>query len=177
MKITLDKVAKRYNAQWIFRDLTYDFHNYRSYAITGPNGSGKSTLIKLISGSLSPSKGKITYSNDAADIERDDIYRHLSFSAPYIDLVEEIKLHELIDFHLQFKPFIPGHDRGTLLELLDLDSSRNKLIRDFSSGMKQRVKVGLTILTDSDLILLDEPATNLDEAGISWYRELIGKYR
>ncbi|QNN41830.1 ABC transporter ATP-binding protein [Pedobacter roseus] len=175
MKITLQKVGRRFNKEWIFRDLSTEFSSGNSYAILGPNGSGKSTLLSVLNGSLSPSEGKIIFS-DTAEIPVENIYRYISLAAPYLELVETFTLKEIIDFHFKFKNFAAGLDAKKLIEVLGLEKAKNKEIKYFSSGMKQRTKLALACCTDTPILFLDEPTSNLDVQGINWYRELIENF-
>ena len=95
----------------------------------------------------------------------------LAYCAPYLELIEELTLSELLHFHTRFKPLKPGLTSQLLIELLYLEKSRHKLVRDFSSGMKQRLKLGLALYSAAHLLLLDEPTTNLDRTGVTWYQE------
>ncbi len=177
MIVKLDKVRKRFEHEWIIKDLTHTFTSGKAYAILGPNGSGKSTLMQLISGAVSPSLGTILYSVDGKDIPVDNIFRHVSYSGPYIQLVEEMTLREHIRFHKQFKPFRQNLHENDILALTNLGQHADRQISNFSSGMKQRVKLALSILSDTAILLLDEPATNLDDAGLNWYLNLLMQHR
>ena len=174
--LQLDDLGKRYRYEWIYKGLSATVAAGERVALLGPNGSGKSTLMKTLSGQLTPSKGKLTYRVADATVPTDRIYRHLSYAAPYIELIEEFTLREAIDFHRQFKPLLSTLDTDALIELLDFKRSRDKEIRNFSSGMKQRLKLALACCTASELLLLDEPTTNLDEQGVRWYRDLIERF-
>lgn len=176
MKIELDSVGKRYKTEWIIRGLSLEVAPGQRYAITGPNGSGKSTLMKMLSGFLSPSKGQVSFSLDGRQLGVHEVYRHLSFAAPYIELIEELTLTEAIRFHRQFKATKPGMDDEAIYQLLGFRKARSKQVRNFSSGMKQRLRLALALVTESPLLLLDEPTTNLDEEGIGWYRGLIARF-
>ena len=177
MRIRLEKVAKRYRYEWILRRVNLELDTSQQHALLGPNGSGKSTLLKIISGHLSPSKGKVEFFDEAGKtIEIDQFYRHLSYSAPYIDLIEEFTLEEIVQFHQKFQPFQEGLDLGALLDLLHFPKAKKKEVRFFSSGMKQRLKLLLSICSNSQVLLLDEPTSNLDHQGIDWYRQLIDTY-
>ncbi|HFA48954.1 MAG TPA: ABC transporter ATP-binding protein [Bacteroidetes bacterium] len=176
MKITFQQVSKRYRYDWVFKNIDYSFEEAGRYAVTGPNGSGKSTLMKLLSGHLSPSKGKAVFFWKNKKVEAEDVYLHISFAAPYIDLIEEFTLLEILDFHQKFKPFQKGLASKNIVELLAFPKSKNKEVRHFSSGMKQRLKLALAICSDSSLLLLDEPTTNLDKQGVDWYLDLIENY-
>ena len=175
MKITLNNVGRRFNKEWIFRNLTTEFTSGNSYAILGPNGSGKSTLLSVLTGSLSPSEGEISFSA-VKEIPVEYIYQQISLAAPYLELVETFTLTEIIDFHFKFKNFAPGIDRKTLISILGLEKSANKEIKYFSSGMKQRTKLALACCSDSPILFLDEPTSNLDVQGEDWYRELIKNF-
>lgn len=175
MNISLQNAGRRFNKEWIFRNLSTEFSSGNSYAILGPNGSGKSTLLSVLNGSLSPSEGKITFS-DTAEIPVENIYRYISLAAPYLELVETFTLKEIIDFHFKFKSFADGLDAKKLIGILGLEKAKNKEIKYFSSGMKQRTKLALACCTDTPILFLDEPTSNLDVQGINWYRELIENF-
>jgi len=172
MTIDLKDAGRRFNQEWIFRNFSYQFSAAGKYAILGPNGSGKSTLLSVILGSLAPSEGSITY-NNGAEIPVEKIYTQVSFAAPYLDLIEEFTLQETIDFHFKFKAFYPGLDASKVMDILGLVKAQDKALKYFSSGMKQRTKLALACCTDSPLLFLDEPTSNLDQQGMDWYHELI----
>ena len=175
MKIDLKDAGRRFNKEWIFRNFTYSFHSAGKYAVLGPNGSGKSTLLSVILGSLAPSEGTILYTGEQ-EIPVEKIYKQISFAAPYLDLVEEFTLQETIDFHFKFKNFHPDIDAVQLMDLLGLGSAQDKALKYFSSGMKQRTKLALACCTDTPILLLDEPTSNLDRQGMAWYHELISRF-
>lgn len=173
MDIVLEDIGRRFNRDWIFRHVDYRFASGRRYAILGPNGSGKSTLLQVIASSLTPSVGRIRYTVEGANVEADDLYRYVSLAAPYLELIEEFTLTEQIRFHFAHKRYRGGFDERQLMALLGLDHARDRLIKYFSSGMKQRVKLVLACCADTPLLLLDEPTTNLDQSGVDWYLELV----
>ena len=172
MKISLEHIGRRFNREWIFRDINYEYESGNSYAILGANGIGKSTLLQVISGSLSSSEGKISYVQAAKTIDQEKIFSHMSIAAPYLELIEEFTLSELIDFHFRFKKYRKGFNREAVIELLGLKNSEFKAIKYFSSGMKQRVKLALAFCSDTAILLLDEPSSNLDQQGFEWYLSL-----
>lgn len=177
MKIVLEEIGKRFRFEWIFKNVDYTFETGNRYALLGPNGSGKSTLMKVLSGHLTPSKGKISFFDDTNKvIDADNIYRFISYAAPYIELIEEFSLKEIIQFHQQFKPLQQNIDYQSLVNILGFEKSLNKEVRFFSSGMKQRLKLALAICAESPILLLDEPTTNLDVQGAAWYRDLLSRF-
>ncbi|MFI5193076.1 MAG: ATP-binding cassette domain-containing protein [Chitinophagales bacterium] len=175
MRITLTDAGKRFNREWIFRHLNYQFSPPDTYAITGPNGSGKSTLLQFVAGALMPSEGKISYVN-TREIPAANIYQHLSLAAPYIETVEEMTASEFLKFHQSFKPFLPGISIPQILETIGLSHAADKQIRYYSSGMKQRVRLAQAFFCDTPVLLLDEPTTNLDAPGIALYHQLVKDY-
>lgn len=175
MKVNLTDVGRRYNREWIFKHIHYEFESGQSYAILGPNGSGKSTLLKVLSGSLSPSAGTILFEVDNKAIAVEDIFGFLSLATPYVELIEEFTLREQIQFHFKFKNYLAGFTEREVVQLLGLEKAIDKELKYFSSGMKQRVKLALACCSDSLLVLLDEPTSNLDAVGEEWYLELINK--
>jgi ABC-type multidrug transport system ATPase subunit len=176
MNITLNNVGRRFNKEWIFKNINYEFKQGDKYAVLGPNGSGKSTLLNVLLGSLTPSEGEVKYANRTTDVKVENIYQHISFAAPYIDLVEEFTLQETIDFNFQFKNYANGLDAAALLDLLGLNKSQDKALKHFSSGMKQRTKLALACCANTPILVLDEPTSNLDTQGIDWYLALIEKF-
>lgn len=167
MDIILNTLGKRFQYNWIFRNLSINIPENQSLAITGNNGSGKSTLLKCISGILPYNEGNITYKLNNSAISTPDVYKNITTAAPYLELIEELSLDELFNFHIKFKSTTVSLEE--FKELTLLHNTKNKLIRDFSSGMKQRIKLGLAIYSNSSCILLDEPTSNLDSQGIDWY--------
>lgn len=176
MQIKLTDIGKRYNYEWIFRNVHHEFDAVSNYAILGSNGSGKSTLLQLIAGNLIPSQGTISYRKENIEIDVENIYAHISLAAPYLELLEEFTLTESIEFHARFKPFYKGLHTQQLLSLMQLEKAKDKQLKYFSSGMKQRVRLALAILSDTPLLLLDEPTSNLDKNAIHWYQQLIATY-
>lgn len=171
MQIEAQGLGKRFGRDWIFRDLTRTFRPGSAVALLGPNGSGKSTLLQVLAAYTLPSAGELTYSLGGRPVRPEEVARHLALCAPYLELIEELTLAELVHFHTRFRPLRAGLTAAQLIELLQLPHARHKLVRDFSSGMKQRVKLGLALYAEAPLLLLDEPTTNLDRAGVAWYHE------
>jgi ABC-type multidrug transport system ATPase subunit len=173
LTITVNNLSKRFNREWIFNDLHYQFLPGHTYAITGPNGSGKSTLLQVIWGQVPQSSGDIRFKKGNADIAIEDCFRYLSIAAPYMDLIEEFTLAEMLNFHFKLKKIRHGHQIDDLLHIMYLEDAYEKQLINFSSGMKQRVKLALALYTEAEVFFLDEPGTNLDSRAFDWYtREL-----
>ena len=176
MQIVLQNIGRRFNRDWIFRGIDYTFEQGNTYAVLGPNGSGKSTLLSVLNGSLSPSAGSLSYIEGEKTIEAETVYQQLSLAAPYLEVVEEFTLSEMVNFHFKFKTYRPGLDKDSVVALLNMYDSRNKMIKYFSSGMKQRLKLALAFCSDTPLLMLDEPTSNLDTQGVDWYLSLVQQF-
>lgn len=177
MEIILNKVSRRFNREWIFKEINYTFSSGNAYALLGINGSGKSTLLQIISGSLAPSAGIISYKNDTGvPIEVENIFNSVSMAAPYLELIEDFTLQEIIKFHFSFKKRFLHQSDDEVIAILNMAANKNKAVKYFSSGMKQRVKLALAFLSDTPILILDEPTANLDEQGSNWYLEMIKNY-
>lgn len=176
MKITVNNAGKRFNRDWIFRNIRQEFTQGNHYAITGYNGSGKSTFLQCVAGALYINEGSIDYSNGTETIKPEEQFTYLSICAPYLEVIEEMTSLEFLQYHNSFKPFIQGADPISILEEIGLSHTKDKQIRHFSSGMKQRVKLAQAFFTDTPVLLLDEPCTNLDQKGFDLYTHLISQY-
>ncbi|MBS1522148.1 MAG: ABC transporter ATP-binding protein [Bacteroidetes bacterium] len=176
MKITLQNIGRRFNRDWIFRNIDYTFTSGETYAILGPNGSGKSTLLQVLNGSLVPSTGDIKYFLNDNPLEVDTVFKQVSLAAPYLELIEEFTMDEMTDFHFKFKAYRSGMNKDAVIDLLNLQGGRNKIIKYFSSGMKQRLKLALAFCSDTPILMLDEPTSNLDTQGVDWYLNLVQQF-
>ncbi|MEQ1553030.1 MAG: ABC transporter ATP-binding protein [Ferruginibacter sp.] len=166
MNITLQNTGKRFNRDWIFRHLDFNFVQGNFYAITGSNGSGKSTLLQIIAGATMHNEGIVSYNQ----VPVENAYQNISIAAPYLDLIEEMTATEFLNFHHSFKPLTKTALQ--ILNIVGIEKAANKQIRYFSSGMKQRLKLGQAFFSNTSVLLLDEPTTNLDAEGIALYNNL-----
>lgn len=168
--LTTADLSKRFNREWIFRRFSASFSSGNVYAITGPNGSGKSTLLQVLWGQVPPTSGTIRYHKGNKEIPQDDVFSHISVATPYMDLIEEFSLKEQLDFHFKLKRVREGRSLDELIDIMYLSDARDKYISNFSSGMRQRLKLALALHTEADVIFLDEPGTNLDDRAFAWYK-------
>ena len=175
MLISIDNISKRYTTGWVIKDFSLHIPSNKKIAITGPNGSGKSTLIQMIAGYLSYTKGDIKYTYNDESINRDEIYQHVAMSAAYAELDEEYTPIEIYEHYNQFKFFLTS-DVKQFLEIVDLKRERNQPISSFSSGMKQRLSIGLACCMDVPLFIMDEPTSFLDDQRKSWYQDILKNY-
>ena len=176
MTITLNKAGKKFYREWIFRNLNLTLEAGSKWVLLGPNGSGKSTLLQILSGAVGLTEGDIKFHSENKEVSIDDVFQSMSISAPYLELIEEFTLEEIIHFHFKFKKAKNGLSEAEVLKLSGLESKKDKVFKFFSSGMKQRIKLTLAILSDTPILLLDEPCSNLDSHVVKWYQEMIAQY-
>jgi len=167
--IRLQNLSKKYLNEWIFRGLSLEIDQHT--AIIGANGSGKSTLLKVLTGILPPTEGKIDYLIGQKTISNEDIFRHIAWAAPYQELIEEFTMEEMVLFHQKFKKMYLSPQQ--IAQETDLERAWHRPIKFFSSGMKQKLKLALAFFSDTPILLLDEPSSNLDQKNIAWYQTQI----
>ena len=142
-------------------------------SVVGNNGSGKSTLLQIVSGYLSPTRGDVKWTMGDKVVARDEVFRYVSICSPAVQLWDELTLQENVSLFLEFKK-LPGYNESSdFAAKIQLQKNLNQPLKTFSSGMKQRVKLGLAILSDSPILLLDEPCSHLDHAAVEWYQTLL----
>jgi len=175
MKIKLNNAGRRIKRDWIFRGILLQIEDDTCIGIAGPNGAGKSTLLRCISGQLTLTEGSVSYfSSNAKEVAIEEVYKHFSYCAPYIELIEEFTLAELLDFVSSFKSWRAGWNKESSLARFPYNVN-TKLISQYSSGMKQRARLLLGFAFASEILFIDEPTTNLDTAGVVWYEALLSE--
>lgn len=176
MDMVLSDIAKHFGREVVFQGVSLVLKSGSRTAILGPNGSGKSTLLQVIGGIISPTSGSISHKLEGRDVPQETLYRHVSIAAPYLGLYEDLSLEQTVEFHARFKPFRKGVAPVDVARIAHLGHAMGKPVLHFSSGMKQRLKLALAILSDTPLLLLDEPGSNLDAEAIAWFRELLDRH-
>lgn len=173
MRVELKDLGKLYGQTWIFNDINATISPGTRWGIKGHNGAGKSTLLQLIIGLSHPSKGKVTYIKNDAELSREEWGKHIGFTAPYLKLFKELKPAEMIRWSARFRPLKKGLSVDEFLKICYLTEDKNKFLNQYSTGMLQRFKIGLALTTESDLVILDEPTSNLDVQGKKWFNDVL----
>lgn len=171
VELQCEGLSKKFINKIIFKNLDLCLNSGDSLAITGRNGTGKSTLIKVISNLIRESSGKVILKIDGKEIQLEKRYRHIGLVAPYLNLYDELNAYENLNFFYKLKnqsteKKIVIERINSLLERVNLFNRRNDLIKNYSSGMKQRLKMAFSILSEPEILFMDEPRTNLDKDGI-----------
>jgi heme exporter protein A len=174
MKITATGVSKYFGDKKIFGDINFFVESGKSIAITGPNGSGKTTLIKIISGLIRPTTGQVKFEDDVTAIKQDLRYKYVSLVGPYLELYEELSAEANLLFLARLKNIHSARKKmRDLMERVNLNGREHDTVKTYSSGMRQRLKYVFALLSDPEILLLDEPTSNLDEEGIGIVNEIM----
>ena len=165
---------KSFGRRLIFNDLQFKFDKSGVYGISGPNGSGKSTLVKIIAGIIGASKGKIIHKLNDKEIIEEHLHDHIGFVSPYLVLYEEFSTYENLNHFAEIRGISFNKERvDYLLNKFLLFKRKDDLLKTYSSGMKQRVKFIFALMHSPQLLILDEPTSNLDDEGKNSVYELV----
>lgn len=178
VKLILDGLAKSYPGRPVFKDINAEVQNGEVLIIAGPNGSGKSTLTRVICGFLRPTKGKVMLEIGDEKFTRLDLRPHIGLVSPDLVLYDELTAIENLSFFAGVSGLkFPVNELEKRLESVGLLGRGHDPVGSYSSGMKQRLKYCLALLRNPELLLLDEPTSNLDEAGKKLVYEIIKSYK
>ncbi len=167
-------LAMRFGSRWLFRDLSFRLESGEIMSVTGPNGSGKSTLVRILAGVLSPTKGAVKQTVNGNLVPDDRRSQSVGLVAPYLQLYDGLTLEENLRFVLKVRAAAHGPlELQHLMQRVALADRAGDLVGTFSSGMKQRARFATALATGSDLLLLDEPSSNLDEVGVDMVKDII----
>ena len=169
LKVEWNKLGKRFGLKWVFRDLNGVIPSGGHIVIKGSNGSGKSTFGKLLVGATDATEGDVVWTLSGEEIDIDEIPQKIAWSAPFMEVPEEMTIEEVIEFHNNFRKSWSENFMNELLVNSGLKSHSKAQVKTLSSGQKQRLRLILAMGTKADLVVLDEPCSNLDESGIQWY--------
>ena len=176
MKITVKSLQKKFGRQHILQNVHFELQPGSKNVVLGANGSGKSTLIKILCGALEASDNPPIYQYDGEIIEPKKAGQYCGIAAPYVALNPMFTLIETLDFHENMCGFSKDFDQAHWLEKAGLAEHKHKRLSTFSSGMQQRVRLILAVANDRPMLLLDEPTSNLDKDGISFYHQLVATF-
>ena len=176
--LAITDLCKHYSRTLLFKDISFELHPGEVLAVTGWNGSGKSTLLRIIAGLVRPSAGKVEMFFNGEPIAKEFRRKFVGMVAPAFSLYEELTALENLQFFCKVRGI--AYDRKTCLGMMEktgLSENAHKLCRNYSSGMKQRLKLAQALLHDPPLLLLDEPGCNLDSKGMEIVEKIISAQR
>ncbi|OGU47475.1 MAG: ABC transporter ATP-binding protein [Ignavibacteria bacterium GWB2_36_8] len=164
--LVAESVNKTFGRRLIFRDINFKLNSSTIFGISGPNGSGKSTLVKTIANIISPSSGKLVHSINGTEIKPEKLHNYIGLVSPYLVLYDEFTAYENLNYFSEIRGI--SFDKEKVDELLNkflLFNRKDDLVKTYSSGMKQRLKFIFALMHSPQLIILDEPTSNLDDEG------------
>jgi len=166
--LVCSSLTKSYSSKSIFKNLSINLSTGQSLAVVGRNGSGKSTLVKVIANLIQPDKGSVKCFSGEKEILRENSFVYTGLLSPYLNLYDELSGIENLEFFYRLKS---GEHNSYMekvkyfLEKVNLYERRNDLLKNYSSGMKQRLKLAFAVMNEPELLLFDEPGSNLDAEG------------
>ncbi|MEJ2430579.1 MAG: heme ABC exporter ATP-binding protein CcmA [Deltaproteobacteria bacterium] len=176
--LEVNDLCKHYTGTLLFKDITFELHPGEVLSITGWNGSGKSTLLRIIAGLVRPTSGKVEMFFQGESIPKESRRRFVGMVAPAFSLYEELTALENLEFFCKVRGI--AYERKVCLARMEqtgLSENAHKLCRNYSSGMKQRLKLAQALLHNPPLLLLDEPGCNLDSKGMEVVEKIISAQR
>ncbi len=177
MNLRVENLCKRFTRNVLFRELTFDLSGGESLAVVGPNGSGKSTLLQIIAGLQQPTSGSVMYKEDDKVLPKEIRLLQIGFAAPYLNLYTLFSANENLQFIARARQLTNATKRiERVLDRVGLGHVADEEVKTFSSGMLQRLRVAAATLSDPELLVLDEPGTNLDKPGREMVEGLITDY-
>lgn len=173
MEVELVNIGKKFERHFVFKGIQGSFKTGDKTAVLGGNGSGKSTLLKIISGSLTTTEGELKVHAEQGPLRIEEYMRKVAFAGPYTDLIDEYNLEEIVHFTSKFRNWRNGMTNEEVIQATKLQKVSKRPLANYSSGMRQRVRLALAILADTPVLLLDEPTSNLDTKAIDWFTSLL----
>jgi heme exporter protein A len=172
--LAAESINKTFGRRLIFKDISFKLNSSTIFGISGPNGSGKSTLVKIIANIISPSSGKLIHNFNGIEIKPENLHNHIGLVSPYLVLYDEFTAYENLNYFSEIRgiPFNKGRVDDLLNKFL-LFNRKEDLVKTYSSGMKQRLKFIFALMHSPQLIILDEPTSNLDDEGKEVVYELV----
>ncbi len=176
--VILNNLVKYFGRRLVFNNINHRFDSGNIYGIVGPNGSGKSTIVKIIANLISPTKGKVVHLDGEKEINYERLHNYIGFVSPYLFLYDEFTAYENLIYFSKIRgvKFNEAY-ADFLLSEFNLYKRRDDVIRGYSSGMKQRLKFIFALIHNPQLVILDEPTSNLDAPGKEKVYEIIAKNR
>lgn len=168
-------LTKKYHNDFALKDVNITIKKGEIYGLIGQNGAGKSTLLRLITGLAFPTSGTITIFDYNSTEKIRDAQKRIGAIIEHPALFLNMTAYENLEVH-RLQKGIPGKACiNNSLELVGLENTGKKKVKNFSLGMKQRLGLAIALLSDPELLILDEPTNGLDPMGIVEMRELIHK--
>jgi ABC-type multidrug transport system ATPase subunit len=158
-------LTKKFNRHVVFENLSFE-HQKGILGIAGANGSGKSTLLQCLAFLKRPNQGSVLWQNDGTPVNQQQLKSNLGFAAPYINLYAELSVWENLFFLIEAGgKSVDENHLHQLLEEVQIPHLKDQLFGSLSTGQQQRTKLAAALVRDPEVLMLDEPGSNLDKKG------------
>lgn len=173
--ISLKGLTKVYGDKRVVDNFSLDVEKGHIYGLIGPNGAGKTTVMKMIAGLIDPAEGEIELFGSGKDLDANRERTSFMIEAPYLD--KSFTARENMEYISRLRGVADSSKIDEILELVGLANTGKKLVKHFSLGMKQRLGIGMALLPDPEVMILDEPVNGLDPEGIVEARNLLKRLK
>jgi len=171
---SLDQVSKLFGSFAALRQVTVDLEPCRCYVLIGENGAGKSTLLRILAGLLHPSFGAVKVFGDQ---EPHDARARIGYMSHAPMLYDELTAQENLRYFASLYPGRPCLSPAEVLRQVGLDPELTRTLGQYSQGMRQRTSLARVLLPVPELLLLDEPFSNMDIESARQMVELLAGFR
>lgn len=166
LRLSARSLSHRFGRRRVFTDVSFECEVGDAVCITGRNGSGKSTLLRILTGLIVPSKGEVELSRNDEVLGKDSRRKALRLVSPEISMYESLTALENLELITRLSGIeVDRSAMDSALEQVGLEGRGHDFYGEYSSGMKQRLKIASAIISNPEVLLLDEPTANLDDAG------------
>jgi len=169
--IEIDGVTKRYGDVVAVRDLSFEVEEGEVFGFLGPNGAGKSTTINILLDFVRPSEGEVRVLGHDVHDESVAVREHLGVLPEGFSVYDRLTGRQHLEFAIESKE--ADDDPDAILERVGLDGDGDRKAGGYSKGMAQRLVLGMALVGDPDLLVLDEPSTGLDPQGARQMRDIV----
>ncbi|MFG6150352.1 MULTISPECIES: ABC transporter ATP-binding protein [Halobacillus] len=171
--VQTNNLTKKVKGKELVSDINIHIKKGEVYGFLGENGAGKTTIMKMLTGITCPSQGEILLFNQRLTEKTKSELVRVGSIIEYPVFFDHLTAIENLKLHCDYLGFYDEHDMKQALQLVNLKGVEDKIVKDFSLGMKQRLGIARALITKPELIVLDEPTNGLDPIGIKDMRHLI----
>lgn len=178
--VEVEEVGREFHGRWVLRDVSFTVKEGEILGFLGPNGAGKTTTMRIITGYLPPSAGRVRVAGYDVVENPLEVKKRIGYLPENPPLYKELTVKEYLKFVMEIKGVPKKLRKERLSEVIDycgLKDVYGRLVGNLSRGYRQRVALAQALISDPDLLILDEPTSGLDAVQIAEVRSLIKSLR
>lgn len=168
-----NQLTKSIRGKAIIKDVNLHIKKGEIYGFLGSNGAGKTTVMKIITNLWKPTKGSIELFGETLTPKSYEVLKRIGSIIEFPIFYDNMTGYENLNIHCEYMGYYNHGSIEKALDMLDLKDAANKLVRDYSLGMKERLVIARAIICKPELLILDEPTNGLDPAGMKQIRDLL----